>query len=316
MSNHVSPFRLTLAFAAVYLIWGSTYLGIRFAIESIPPFMMAGGRFVIAGGLLYLVARVRGSESPSLPQWRSAFVVGAFLLVGSNGVVTWAEQRVPSGIAALIIATVPLWMVLLEWLVLGGDRPGARIISGLVAGTIGIIVLADPFSISGAIDPVGFAAILLSTVSWSVGSLSSRRLKLPRSLLLGMAMEMLSGGFMLFLVGVCVGELWRFDPQMVTVRSLVAFGYLTLFGSLIGFTAYIWLLQSTLVSHVTTHTYVNPAIALVLGWWLGNELLSLRTFIAAGVIIGAVVLILSGTTASREVCSQSLQSHSSKTAGP
>jgi drug/metabolite transporter (DMT)-like permease len=316
MNDRVSPFRLTLAFAAVYLIWGSTYLGIRIAIESIPPFLMAGARFVIAGGILYFIARLRGGEPPGLPQWRSALVIGAFLLVGGNGVVTWAEQRIPSGIAALLIATVPLWMVLLEWLVLGGVRPGPRVVSGLIAGTIGIVLLTDPFNISAAIDPVGFVAIMISTLSWSVGSLFSRRLALPQSPLLGTAMEMLGGGLLLLLVGVCTGEPGRFDIHMVTIRSMVAFAYLTLFGSLIGFTAYIWLLHSTIVSRVTTHAYVNPAIALVLGWWLGNEPQSLRTFLAAGVIITAVVLILTGKTASREVRSLSVQIRSPGSTDP
>ncbi len=285
------------AFAAVYLIWGSTYLGIRFAIETIPPYLMAGTRFLAAGVLLYVWQRLYGVPRPNRLHWRSALIIGGLLLLGGNGSVTWAEQRVPSGLASLLIATVPLWISLLDWLRPGGTRPGGRVIAGLVVGFVGMVVLVGPTSLAGGsqVDPAGALALLGAALSWAVGSLYSRtpHAQQPDSPLMGTAIEMLAGGALLMMVALVRGELTRFDPAAVSLRSGLALGYLILFGAIVGFSCYIWLLKVTTPARASTYAYVNPIVAVFLGWALASEPLSPRTLIAAPMIIAAVVLITS-----------------------
>lgn len=285
------------AFAAVYLIWGSTYLGIRFAIETIPPYLMAGTRFLIAGALLYGWMRLRGVPHPNRLHWRSALIIGGLLLLGGNGSVTWAEQRVPSGLASLLIATVPLWISLLDWLRPGGTRPAGRVMIGLVMGFIGMVVLVGPTDLAGGshIDPIGALALIGAALSWSVGSLysRSRHAQQPDSPLMGTAIEMLAGGGLLMVVALVRGEWGQFDPSAVSLRSGLALGYLILFGAIVGFSCYIWLLKVTTPARASTYAYVNPIVAVFLGWALASEPLSLRTLIAAPMIILAVVLITS-----------------------
>ncbi|MEM4724895.1 MAG: EamA family transporter, partial [Candidatus Hadarchaeum sp.] len=232
-SNAPSPFLVAMAFAAVYLIWGSTYLGIRFATESIPPFLMAGTRSVTAGLLLYAVMRLRGAPRPSALHWRSAAIVGGLLLMGGNGGVTWSEQRIPSGLAALIIATVPMWMVMLDWLRPGGVRPHFRILIGLVMGLVGIILLVGPLGIAAyqQIDPLGVGVVILAAFLWSSGSIYARRAPLPSAQLLATAMEMLAGGTLLLILSLAVGEWGRFDPGAVSLKSILTLAYLIVFGS-------------------------------------------------------------------------------------
>jgi drug/metabolite transporter (DMT)-like permease len=287
-----ATWRLLAAFAAVYLIWGSTYLGIRLAIETLPPFLMAGGRFVIAGLLLYGWARMRGAPAPTRLHWRSTAIIGGLLLLGGNGLVTWAEQEVPSGLAALIVAVVPLWIVLLEWL-RSGERPGLPVLSGVVIGLAGIALLVSPNTEAGAvvIAPIGILALLTATLCWANGSLYSRRAPLPSSPLLATGMEMLWGGVLLTLVGTATGEWARLDLSAISLTSLLAFAYLTVFGSIIAFTAYVWLLKATTPARAATYAYVNPVVAVFLGWALAGEAITARTLMAAAVIIGAVILI-------------------------
>ena len=298
------PARLNVlaAFAAVYVIWGSTYLGIRFAIETLPPFLMAGARFLIAGTLLGGMMRLRGAPRPSLAQWGSASVIGGFMLLGGNGVVTWAEQRVPSGIAALMIATVPLWMVTLDWMQPGGMRPNGRVVAGVVLGFAGMVLLASPGELAGSkgVDPVGAGALVLAALLWSIGSLYSRRASLPGAPLQGIAMEMLAGGVLLTLTGMATGEWARIDLAAVSLRSVLALGYLTIFGSLVAFSAYVWLLKVTTPARAATYAYVNPVVAVFLGWALAGEPLAPRTFLAMAIIVAAVVI----TTIYREQPSQ------------
>jgi drug/metabolite transporter (DMT)-like permease len=294
--------RLVIAFAAVYLIWGSTYLAIRLAIETLPPFTMAGFRFLVAGTLLYGWLRLHNAAPPTRIHWRSAAIVGGLMLLGGNGGVTWAEQRVPSGLAALLIATVPLWMAILEAIPRRGSRPTRRTGGGLVLGLAGIILLIGPGNLDGGqgVDPVGAGVLLLAALSWAGGSLYSRRAPLPGVPLLGTAMEMLAGGVILLLAGALTGEWARLDPGAVSSRSLLALAYLILFGSLMGFTAYLWLLRNTTPARASTYAYVNPVVAVFLGWAVLGEPLTWQTLLAAAVIVCAVVLINTGRAPTRE----------------
>ena len=293
--------RIGMAFAAIYLIWGSTYLAIRFAIETIPPYLMGGVRFLIAGGVLYAVLRWRGVRAPSRWQWRSALVVGGLLLFGGNGGVIMAEQYVPSSLAALIVAMVPLWMVLLNWRWGDHARPNAGTALGVGLGLVGIILIAAPGQAAGegAVNPIGLLILVGASLSWSIGSLYSRRALLPFNTLLSTAMEMLGGGALMLVAGLLLGqgEQIRFDH--ISALSLSALGYLVVFGSLIGFTAYVWLLKVSTPARVSTYAFVNPVVAVFLGWAFAGEELSLRVLAAAAVIIVAVMLITLNQSATR-----------------
>lgn len=277
----------------MYVIWGSTYLAIRWAVETLPPFGMAGVRFVAAGAVLYAWQRARGAAAPTRREWRGAAVVGCLLLLGGNGGVVWAERTVPSGLAALVIATVPLWMVGLEWALLGTGRPGGRMVAGIAVGLLGIGILLDPFrpSAGGGIDPWGAAALVGATLAWATGSILSRRLVVPAAPLTSTAAQMLAGGAALLGLGAVTGEVGTFDAVAVTTRSVLAVGYLAVFGSLVGFSAYVWLLQHARPAVVATYAYVNPVVAVALGCALNAEPFTPRMAVAAGLIIGAVVLI-------------------------
>jgi drug/metabolite transporter (DMT)-like permease len=285
--------RLIVAFAAVYLIWGSTYLAIRWAIDTIPPFLMAGGRYLTAGSVLYLWSRVRGGPRPTRRNWRDAAIVGGLLLLGGNGGVVWAEQTVPSGLAALLVALEPLWVVLLDWVRPGGTRPRAGEIAGLVLGFGGVVLLIGPGHASGAphVNPVGAVVLLVATLSWASGSLYSRHADVPPSPFLSTGMNMLAGGALLLLAGTVSGQWATLHPAAVTLRSLLALLFLIVFGAIVGFTAYLWLLRNANLATVSTYAYVNPVVAVILGWALASEAITLRIVVAAAVIVGSVVLI-------------------------
>ncbi len=291
-TTHAQSTKILLAFAAVYIIWGSTYLGIRFAVESIPPFLMAGVRFGSAGAALYLWLRARGAPAPTLRQWRETAVIGALLIGGGNGAVSWAEQTVPSGLTALIIALTPLWFVAIEWM-RDAVRPTRMVVAGLVLGLAGMVALIDPTRIAGPdqIDLVGAGVIVAGTIAWAAGSMYSRTAELPARPLLGTAMQMFTGGLLLLIVSLASGEAAAFDPQTVTAASLSALGYLIVFGSLIAFTSYIWLLKAVAPSRVATYAYVNPVIAVFLGWLLAGEPMNARIALAAAIIVAGVALI-------------------------
>lgn len=287
--------KIVAAFAAIYIIWGSTYLGIAIAIQTAPPFLMAGARFVVAGALLYGWMRLRGAPRPTRANWAGAAVVGGLLLLGGNGAVVWAEQRVPSGIAALLVATLPVWLVMLDWARPGGPRPGKWVLVGLAIGLIGVGVLVGPASLAGGarIDLLGALVLMFGSICWAAGSLYSRQARLPASSAQGMAMQMLAGGVLLFVAGTIAGE-WRvLDVSGISQASWLAILYLILFGSLIGFTAYMWLLGVAPPAKVATYAYVNPIVAVFLGWLVLSEPISSRTMIAAAIIVGAVALIVS-----------------------
>ncbi len=282
------------ALLSVYIIWGSTYLAIRFAIETLPPFLMASFRFFTAGLLMFAWRRFSGDALPTARQWRDTAVVGLFLLLGGNGLVVWAEQYVSSSIAALMVASVPLWIVLLQWLrsLRGKEkRPALLTVVGVLIGFGGIFILVGPSQGSLSVAPLGALALLAATFLWAFGSLYSRTADLPSSPLMGTAAEMLWGGAGLLVAGTLNGEWARLDVAAASPRSLIGLGYLIFFGSLIAFTAYTWLLRNVSTSLVATYAYVNPVVAIFLGAWLASEPLTPRTFVAAAVILGAVILI-------------------------
>ena len=292
-SQAPSTLRVALALATVYVIWGSTYLAIAIAIETLPPFWMAGVRFVVAGALLYGWSRLRGAPRPTLPHWRSAALIGGLLLLGGNGGVVWAEQRVSSGIAALLVSMVPLWMVVFRWLQPGGERPTKQVWAGILLGFAGLMLLVRPWGGAGVdrIDLLGVGALVLACVSWAWGSIHSRRVPLPDSPFLVTGMEMLCGGALLLLAGVFAGEPAQLDLAAVSGRSVLALVYLITFGALAGFTAYIWLLKVANPVLVSTYAYVNPIVAVFLGWLILGEPITSTTLVAAAVIVAGVVLI-------------------------
>lgn len=283
---------VALALGAVYVIWGSTYLAIRFAIETMPPFLMAGARYLTAGAVLYLWARVQGAPRPSLIHWRSAAVIGAFLLLCGNGGVVWAEQRIDSGFAALLISTEPLWIVLMVWLQTGRKRPNPRVIGGLALGFVGLVLLVRP-SGSAKIDLLAAAVVILASVSWAWGSLYGQRAPLPSSPLASTGMQMLMGGALLMTTSIATGEPARFVLSEVSLRSWLSLGYLVVFGAIVAFTAYVWLMRVAPPVLVSTYAYVNPVVAVFLGWALAGEPLTAGTLIAAAVILTGVALITS-----------------------
>jgi drug/metabolite transporter (DMT)-like permease len=285
--------RIAAAFAAVYLFWGSSYLGIRFAIETIPPFLMGGARFLIAGAILYGWGLLRESERPSMSEWKSMLVVGAFLILGGNGSVVWAEQYIPSGLTAMLIATEPLWIVLLLW-GLGRERLRPSSNLGLVLGFGGVLVLVGPENLVGAgrVDPVAALVVVLGTVSWAIGSLYSRSVRQPRSGTLSTGMSMICGGVLMIIAGSVRGEFLDLDPSSISLKSGLAFGYLVLFPSLGAFSSYLWLLKTTSPDRASTYAYVNPVVAVILGWALAGEAINPRLLLSIGVILLSLWLVM------------------------
>lgn len=282
------------ALSIVYVVWGSTYLAIRIALETLPPFLMAGTRHLCAGIVLYAWAIRRGDvegDGPGPAQWRAAAIVGIALLLGGNGGVVWAEKTVASGVAALLVATLPLWMAVLGRTIWG--EPLSRItLIGLVIGLGGLALLVGPVE-GGGVDPLGALACMGASFSWAAGSLWSRRAPLPKRPFVTTAMEMLCGGAALLVVGILTGELAGVDPARFSRDSLLALAYLIVFGSLIAFTAYIWVLGNAPTSLVSTYAYVNPVVAVLLGWLLLDEPITPRMVIAGGIILAAVAIIAS-----------------------
>jgi drug/metabolite transporter (DMT)-like permease len=297
---------VSAALGTVYIVWGSTYLAIAYVVETLPPLLAAAARFLVAGGLLlaFLVAqdrwrrrRPRGAhvplERPLLVHWRSALIVGGLLLLGGNGMVMMAERTVPSGIAAVIIATVPIWMSVFDALVTR-RAPSLLAIGGLLVGLVGVGILLLPTGGVDALDPFGIGLLVVATIAWAAGSLYARHGPLPRNQLLGTGMQQVAGGAALVLAGAAIGEIGSTDLGAVSLESLVALAYLVVFGSLLAFTAYVWLLNNVSVTTVATYAYVNPIVAVGLGMLFRSESLSARTLLAAVLIIGAVVAMVSG----------------------
>jgi drug/metabolite transporter (DMT)-like permease len=262
---------------------------------------MAGTRFVISGVILFAWSRLREKERITPLHWRNTAIIGAFLLVGGNGTVAWAEKTIPSGLTALLLAVLPFWIVLIEWVIPEGKRPSAGMILGIVLGLIGLGVLVGPSAIhpeNGGISILGAVVVMFASLSWAIGSVFSKRAGLPKSAILATGMEMLSGGVLLLVVSVLLREPMHFDLASVSARSIGGFIYLTTIGSLVAFTAFVWLLSHQPPARVATYAYVNPIVAVFLGWALAGEALSPRTAIAAALIIGAVVIITTAQSSS------------------
>lgn len=296
---------IVLAFVAVYLVWGSTYLAMRIGVQTLPPFMLGAARFFLAGVAVWTwhaargQTRLLGAQRKAL--WKNAAIAGLLLLVGGNGGVVWAVQHIPSGLAALIVGAVPLWIVAIEW-IRDGRRPPPRLMGGVLAGLVGMAVLLGPdvkasWAAHEAADrahALGVVVVLGASFSWSLGSLWSRRMRLPGAPLLPTGMQMLCGGAALLVLSAVTGE-WRgFDPTRVSGQAVLAVAYLVVFGSLVAYSAYIWLLQMVPPARVATYAFVNPVVAVFLGWAFAGESLSMRTVVAAAIILGAVAMITLG----------------------
>ncbi len=290
---------LVAAFAAVYILWGSTYLAIRYAIETLPPLLMASARFLVSGAILFAIARFsRDYERPTAKHWRTSLIVGTLLLLGGNGGVVLAEKYVSSSVAALLVASEPFWVVLLSWLWLKNARPTLRMTLGLIVGFFGVALLigGNLHSLSGDGSSTGILAmvlLLIATLSWAVGSLYGLKAPVPKSAILTAGMQMLAGGTVLGVVGTLRGEATTFDPSQVSSASLWGLAYLIVFGAIIGYTAYSWLLKNTKPEMVATYAYVNPMIAVLLGWFIAGESLTPTMLVGAAIVVGSVALITS-----------------------
>lgn len=291
---HASRFKLLLAFAAIYLVWGSTYLAIAFAVESIPPFLAIGTRFMVAGSLLYGFMRLKGVQRPTWQNMKNGAIIGTMSLGIGTGFVAWAEQHIDSGFAALIITMVPLWFVLLDWWWLKGGAPRRPVVIGLILGFIGITVLTGPELATGITDSNALAVMLviIGTISWSAGSLRSKMISMPKNLFMSSAVQMTAGGVMVSIIGLLLGEMSGFDIHAVTERSLWAWFYLVVFGSLGAFSAYVWLLGNAPPKQISSYAFVNPVVAVFLGWWLADEVVNGRIMIACVIMVSAVALIV------------------------
>jgi drug/metabolite transporter (DMT)-like permease len=287
--------KFIVAFAALYILWGSTYLAIRISVGTMPPFLMAGSRFLVAGGLLYAWLRLRGAPGPTRLQWKNAAIIGTFLLLGGNGMVCWAEQTVPSSQAALIVAAVPIWFAFFEWVRPRGRHPSLRVILGLIVGFSGTILLV--INNSGHSGPstaslAGTLGLILAGASWAGGSIFSKYHTPPfHSIWMTTAAQMLCGGAASLVVSFLLGEPARFRIEQVSGPSLLAFLYLVIFGSWIGYGAYVWLLMHCAPTKVSTYAYVNPIIATFLGWLVLHEPLTPIIGVAAAIILGGVLLV-------------------------
>lgn len=285
--------RLYVAFFLIYFIWGSTYLAIRYAIETIPPFLMAGTRFTAAGMLMYGVLRLVGQPNPSAGQWLQLSVVGTFLFLGGNGFVVWAEQFINSGLAALLVSTLPVWLILLDWLWAGGPRPTGAAMAGIALGILGTLILVDPIQLVGSdLYLPGAAMVVLASMLWAIGSIYSKKFRQPSSIFMSAACQMIGGGLSLLLASALLGETRGFDPAAVSAVSLGGFFYLMVFGSVIAISAYVWLLQNASASSVSTYAFVNPAVAILLGWLIADEEINAHILAGAAVILAGVFLVI------------------------
>lgn len=282
-----------LAFLAVYLFWGGTYLGMKFALVDFTPAVMGGIRHMSAGLILFSVGRLRKDPLPTLNQIKNAAIVGTLLLLIGNGLVAWAEQRVPSAIASLMISAVPLWIALINWRLGDKKKPTLPQMIGIVLGLFGISILVFKSSTSPleGFDLIGLLALLAASISWSFGSLYSRFAKLPTSAFNNISIQMMTGGFFLLVIAFASGDWWKTDFTAIHSTSLWAMGYLIIFGSVIAYSSYIWLMKNVNPAWVSTYAFVNPIVAVTLGWAIGNEVLTPTSLLSAGIILIAVIII-------------------------
>jgi len=301
VSSTPSRLALILAFTTIYVVWGSTYLGIRIAVETLPPFLMAAARFLVAGAIIAVFIAVTRGFRATRKQWIDNSIIGALLLLGGNGLVSWAEQKIPSGIATLMVSVGPLFIVLLDWAALKffadgkrGSRPNLATFAGIALGFAGLVLLVGPDVLRGGtdgLDPARIVGLIFACLFWSAGSLYTRYASEPAEPFTGAAIQMLAGSVWLLLVSVARGELTDFSLAQVSANSLWAWAYLIVFGSLIGFTTFVWLMKHSTPSHVATYAYVNPVVAMFLGWLILKEPVGPRTLLASAIIIAGVAII-------------------------
>jgi drug/metabolite transporter (DMT)-like permease len=296
-SNKRLTWDVWLALGLVYVVWGSTYLAIRFAIGTLPPFGMAGGRFLVSGSLLFFFLILKGVPIPTLPQWKVAGIVGFLLLTVANGGVCWVERWVPSGITALLVGTVPLWIAFILALGPKGSKPAWTTWAGIFLGSLGILllVLTKPGEGGSEVNLWGALGLVGTSLVWAIGSLYARKANMPSSPLMGTALQMILGGVGQLMISFMLGEFRQFHLSQVSSASWEAWVYLTLVGSLVGFTSYIWVLKKATPELASTYAFVNPIIAVFLGWLLAGETLTGSLFLAAGFIVGAVGLVAWGS---------------------
>ena len=293
MTQH-SRVSLVAAFAAVYVIWGSTYLAIRWGVAEIPPFLMAGGRFLSAGMVFVGLAAYQGAARPTAYHWLTTGVVGLLMAAGGNGLVSWALQRVPSGLGALLISMVPFWVTLADWLRPRGARPPAQVILGLTIGFTGVALLVNPSDIAGGrtLDAVGAGALVMASLLWAAGSVYSRYAPQPSSHWLSAGMQMLGGGAALMAISAVSGEFVGLDWSTVSTAAFGAWIYVAAFGS-VAYGSYLWLLKASTPAKAATYAYVNPVIALILGYLLAGETLTLWSLGCSSVVVVGVLLVVS-----------------------
>lgn len=288
-----AAWKTLLAFAIIYFVWGSTFLAIRVGVRDVPPFLLAGMRFLAAGAILYAWMRVKGEHSPTLPQWRAAFLLAVLIFVLDYGLLFWAERRVPSGVAAVMMATIPVFMTLSEIVFLGTQRLSIRLAFALLVGIAGVAVLVNPvagFS-ERPIDPAGALALVVAAIGWSLGAILTRKLPLPASKAMSSGAQMLAGGILLTLTAAMLGEFRGFHVQAITPGAWFALVYLIIAGSIVAFTAYVWLIHHESPTKVGTYAYVNPVVAVLLGYALGGEALGARTVLGTCLVLVSVVVI-------------------------
>jgi len=293
--------KVLLAFAIIYMVWGSTFLAIRVGVREVPPFLLAGLRFLIAGLVLFGWMRTKGTVSPTARQWFSATLLAVLIFVVDYGLLFWAERRVPSGIAAVMMATIPVFMTLSEILFLKTQRLTPRLGAALLVGIGGVLVLVSR-SISfgdSPIDTIGAIALIVAAISWSVGTALTRKLPLPSSKAMSSGAQMFAGGVLLMITSAALGEFHGFRVQAVSIKAWLALAYLIVAGSIVAFTAYVWLIHHESPTKVGTYAYVNPVVAVLLGYFLGGEGLSLRTIVGTMLVLVSVVVIT--TTPKKQV---------------
>jgi drug/metabolite transporter (DMT)-like permease len=298
-----SRWKTLLAFAIIYLVWGSTFLAIRVGVREVPPFLLAGMRFFAAGIILYAWMRAQGTPSPSRREWAAASLLAGLIFVGDYGLLFWAEQRVPSGIAAVMMATIPAFMALAEILILRTQRLTLRLGFALLLGLGGVAVLVTRSAEFGEhpINPSGAIALVIAAISWSLAASLTRKLPLPESKVMSSGAQMLAGGILLTLTAAILGEFRGFHAQAVSSGAWLALAYLIVAGSIIGFTAYVWLIHHESPTKVGTYAYVNPVVAVLIGYFLGGEALGARTLLGALLVLVSVVVITTAPKKKAEI---------------
>jgi len=293
VSSHPAKWKVLLAFGIIYLVWGSTFLAIRVGVREVPPFFLAGLRFLIAGLALYAWLRLKGTPPPTKQEWGSATLLAVLIFVFDYGLLFWAEQKVPSGIAAVMMATIPVFMALADILILKNQHLTGRLALGLVGGIAGVAVLVSHSANFGdaPINPVGATALIFSAISWSIASALTRKLPLPATKAMSSGAQMLAGGVLLMITAGSLGEFRGFHPHAVSARAWLALAYLTVAGSIVGFTAYVWLLHHESPTRVGTYAYVNPIVAVMVGYFLGGESVGRRTILGTLLVLASILVI-------------------------